>query len=743
MSTDSSVRASERDLENDAGPASIWITVLFTATVFVGAGLLFVVQPMVARLVLPQFGGSATVWSTSSLFFQVLLLVGYAYVHGSTRWLGPRAQPVLHLGLLLLPLVALPVALPGAAAASGSNPVAALLLTLTLMIGLPFAVLSTTGPLTQKWYSWTGGRRADDPYFLFAASNLGSFGGLLAYPFLIEPFLSIDQQRVGWSIGYGLFLVLMLTCGAVTLVSSRARTRAAVEVRTGRDEASGTLRGREVLVWLALAFLPSTLMLGVTAHISTDVAAIPLLWVVPLAIYLGTFVIAFARTSRRVAPTWARAVTVAAVAAMVIWLMPTALPIWLVIGMDLLLLTLVAGTAHAHLAARRPGPSHLTAFYLVVALGGAVGGLVNGVLAPLLLPDVWEYPAAIAASTLLALPWARRRRGDRPRASRTLLVGLTVVLVLFVGAFAALSLQGWSLLALCLALLVLAWCVSNRPVAMVGGLLMVMLLPVLADSEPLVRDRSFYGAFTVRDQDGIRTFSHGTTVHGTQVLAEPAEPTTYYARGGPVGAVMGTSADDADIGVVGLGAGVMAAYGREGQRLTFYEIDPEVVDVASDPALFSYVEDSAAEIDMVVGDGRLSLEEVPAERHDVLFVDAFTSDAIPVHLLTREAFDTYGRALRDDGILMIHVSNRVFDLEPVVAAGAEHLGWASAVGRGTADDGPGATPSRWVALSADDAAIEELTASDRWRDTGAGRVRWTDDFASVLRVLDLGDDPAG
>lgn len=712
-----------------------WLIPLFATTSFVGAALLFVVQPLVARLILPRYGGSATVWSTSNLFFQTALLVGYLYAHAATRRLGPRLQPALHLGVLLLPLVALPIVVPaGAAPGADTSPALWLLRTLTLMVGLPFAVISTTGPLLQRWYSWTGDRRSDDPYFLYATSNLGSFGGLLAYPFLVEPFLSLDQQRLWWSWGFGLFLVLMAACGVVTL-RSRAHTLAsAVASRPGR------LPARRVATWLALAFLPSSLMLGVTAHISTDVAAIPLMWVVPLAIYLATFVVAFARTTRGAharVRSWAAAVAgLAAVA----YFLSASLPAAALIAVDLTLLAVVAYAAHSTLAALRPEPSQLTAFYLVVTLGGALGGVLNGLVAPALFTWVWEYPAIVAASALLAVgsgarPWGLLARRYHPAFVIFLETSLAALLLFAaVAGMSALRNTPWMALAL-LGVLGLSVLLARRPLSLALAVALVLVTLTVAGPAHLYRDRTFYGSYTVTEAAGVRTFSHGTTVHGTQHVGDQSrEPTTYYARSGPVGDVYRELPRFPRVGLVGLGAGTLAAYGQEGQAFTFYELDPEVVRIARDPALFTYLADSDADVRTVVGDGRLRLAEAEPGSYDLLVLDAFSSDSIPVHLLTREAFELYRRVLAPDGVLLVHVSNRVFNLEPVVAAAGDNLGWSVAVGSGRAD-ALGATQSEWIALAATQSRLAPLLTLENWRQPRPARQVWTDDYSSVLTVL--------
>lgn len=400
---------------NRGTPGGKALAFLFSVAAFVGAALLFIVQPLVARLVLPLFGGSATVWSTSNLFFQVALLVGYLYVHGATQRLGPRVQPLLHFGLLLLPVVALPIAVPELHQSDGS-PIFDLLRALLIAVGLPFVVISTTGPLLQRWYSWAGAYRSDDPYFLFAASNTGSFIGLLAYPLVIEPWMSLNAQRTAWSASYVAFALLMGVCGVAAWRGRYGDPARGADSSEGRGRAGSRPSGQRIALWFVLAFIPSSLMLGVTAHISTDVAAIPLLWVVPLAIYLATFVLAFARTSRHVNQWWPRVAGAAALVALVAWVQSAAVPIWLLISVDFLALALAAYTAHAMLNARRPPARNLTLFYLVVATGGAAGGLLNGFIAPTLFNGVWEYPLVVASVVLLNLktaadptPWLTRR----------------------------------------------------------------------------------------------------------------------------------------------------------------------------------------------------------------------------------------------------------------------------------------------------------------------------------------------
>ncbi len=741
------------------------VTWLFAATAFFGAGMLFLVQPMIARLLLPSYGGSATVWSTSSLFFQVVLLLGYVYSDRATRLPATR-QRLLHGVVLLLPLVVLPLTLPSnAAPPADTSPIWWLLRTLALVVGLPFLVLATTGPLLQRWYSWSGLRRSDDPYFLFAASNLGSFVGLLGYPFLIEPFLTVNAQLRAWSVGFGFFILLT---GACMLLPARlpAPLPARLPARSSVGSANGansdrlavtggpaidaaalhpapptrpTTPGR-LLRWMALAFLPSGLMLAVTSHVSTDIAAIPLLWVIPLAIYLATFVAAFARTSRRPPVLVTRiAVLLAVIASLSAVVNVAHQPVLLAIVIQMVMLACVAFASHARLAADRPEPSGLTTFYLVIAVGGALGGLLNGVVAPLLFDRVLEYPLLIVMVPLLLVgldvdPKAAEETRPRRR------VGLLGVAVAFLVPAAVISLveQGSPAGSLLLALVgcgILAWTLTRSPRTLCVLLVAVQAaLLVSSDVDVIDRRRTFYGSLSTKIAGDQHVLYDGTTLHGTQYLDRRShDPTTYYSRSGPLGDVMGLRRFR-DVAVVGLGAGTLAAYGEPGQSMTFFEINPAVVDVARDPHLFTYLRDSQADVHVVVGDGRLGLEAEPHEAYDLIVLDAFSSDSIPVHLLTREAIQMYADRLRPGGLLVFHISNNTFDLRPVLRAAADSLGWVALVGSKVGDD-PGATPSTWVVMASSAVALGDLPERPGWSTLPARSVTWTDDYSSVLRVL--------
>ena len=548
------------------------------------------------------------------------------------------------------------------------------------------------------------------------------------------------DQRAWWSAAYGGFVVLTACCAV-----HASRQRRPDEARVGSLERSPLGRAR-VVRWLLLAFLPSTLLLGTTSHLSTDVASIPLLWVVPLAVYLATFVLAFARRSRRPARFALRAAVALGVAEVLLSLRGPVPPISVGLASSMLMLGLVAYAAHSQLAVDRPPSEHLTVFYLVIAAGGALGGLLNGLVAPSVFPAVWEYPLALLGVPLLLVGLASPQSG--PLAQLLLDNRVRVACLGLLAAIALLGLR-WLMtrpttpLVVGVLLLVVVvgvgWAVSrSAALALVVVVGLVASGAVMGTRGRLHEARSFYGTYRVLDTGKQHLLVHGTTVHGTEYVdaARRDLPTTYYARSGPLGDVferLGNSAQH--IGAVGLGAGTIASYGEPGQRLTFFEIDPEVVRIARDDRYFHYLADSRAEVTTVTGDGRLNLARQPRATYDLLVLDAFSSDAIPVHLMTEEAVALYASRLRPGGVLMFHISNRVFDLKPVLSAAAEGLHLHTAVGTSNSRQ-QGATPTEWVAMSRDAAPIDELRKGPLWDALGTDhQVAWTDDYSSVLSVL--------
>lgn len=749
----------------------------FVATVFLGAALLFLIQPMFARMVLPLLGGSPSVWNTAMVFFQAVLLAGYAYVHLSTTRLGVRRQAMVHLWLLALPLLLLPIRLPpGWAPPAQQSPVLWLLALLAVSVGLPFFVVSTTGPLLQKWFASTRARTAGDPYFLYSASNLGSMLGLLSYPFLLETSLRLADQSRLWTLGYGLLVVLAAACStALWRADGRQPGNAAITNDPGPSPAGPAsdpplaqsvpspsttspdrITAYRRVRWVLLALAPSSLMLGVTTHLTSDIAAIPLLWVVPLAIYLLTFTLAFARR------TWIPRSLV--LRALPLVLLPLSVVVvtriyvvWLMVPLHLLLQLVATLACHRELADDRPSTRHLTEFYLWLAVGGVLGGAFNALIAPLVFTSVTEYPLALVLIALLAPPIRPLEPGRRHRAF-DVAVPLGMLLII-AGIVAAARWQGRAvghpelvLLSAGLAFPLLSF--SRRPLRFGLGLAVLLLgLPMLfADRGREVHaERSFFGVHRVlRDPaHHLQRLMHGTTVHGIQSLdpARRGEPLGYYHRNGPAGDVFASlraRRPGARVAVAGLGAGTLAAFGEPGQDWTFYEIDPTVERIARDSRWFTYLRDCRARERVVLGDARLALARATHERYDLLVLDAYSSDAIPVHLITREALRLYLDRLAPDGMLAFHISNRYFDLAPVVGRLAADAGLVCRIRIdhvSRADLDQGATSSRYVVMVRAPEDLGALRADPRWTHLGEDtRVAlWTDDFASPLGVLRWGE----
>lgn len=703
----------------------------FVLAIFTAAALLFAVQPMVGRLVLPAMGGSPAVWNTVMVFFQLALLGGYALAHALARIRSLRAQALAHATVLLLTLALLPVSV--APIEPGRSPALSLFLRLALDIGPLALALSTISPLLQRWYAALALPRSHDPYFLYAASNAGSLLGLLGYPLIVEQSLGLSNQRFAWSIAFGVLALLLIAPWIGVL---RARSPA-THADAPPPERTASPTGAP-LRWIVLALVPSSLLLGVTQHITTDIAAVPLLWAIPLALYLVTFILAFSLRTARLLRVLTRVVPVLGVASAVAIMVDAGHPLIVVLALHLSAFFAIALACHARLAESRPPASDLTRFYFFISVGGVLGGSINSFLAPLVLSWVAEYPIMIALGAGLAV--------GLPTLSRSLLVELLPALAL--GAALALALvlipEGWPYATIALVALpaIGAFLCSTRPARFALALMVAMLLPeLLAPNQHIVhRARTFFGVHTVLFENAPRgprhTLRHGGTLHGLQNLGS-AESQTYYHTTGPVGEVFGALPAGAHIGAIGLGVGSVAALARPGDTLAFHEIDPEVVRIATDPELFTYVRDSRAEISFVLGDGRLTI--AGAEPMDLIIVDAFTSDAIPIHLLTAEALRLYADRLKPGGLIALHLSNRYLDLEPVVA---ETLAQAGLLGL-IRSDVPNATHindgkemSTWAILARDAA---DLTPFLEWTPLiPDGRLRpWTDDDANILSVLRL------
>ncbi|HEX8162545.1 MAG TPA: fused MFS/spermidine synthase [Pyrinomonadaceae bacterium] len=744
-------------------------TVLFAATLFLSAALLFWVEPMVAKMLLPLLGGTPAVWNTCLLFFQTVLLAGYAYALFASRRLTLRQQIAAQVFLFLVAAISFPIRVSPAAAADvprEGDPALWLLAHLLLLVGLPFFVLATLSPLLQRWFAATRHESACDPYFLYAASNAGSLFALVSYPLAVEPLVALRRQSWLWALGYGALALLVALCGALALVNTPDDARPSLDdgeaakpepqleekqLEEKQLEEKALTNARRAM-WVLLAFVPSSLMLGVTTYISTDIASLPLLWVVPLALYLVTLVVAFARrriVRRRRVEFVMPGVTLVFLLA---YLSGATEPPWFLVLLHLLFFFVAALMCHGRLADDRPAAARLAEFYLCMSAGGALGGLFNALVAPAVFEHVVEYPAAIVLACALLPRRAGVGAGGAAR-ERWLDLGYAAALGALTLAFALAVVRfGWATqesLALVVGVpLVLSYLLRHRPFRFALALGAIMLGSAFhrsLDTRTLLIERNFFGTLRVTQDAGsdVHWLYHGTTIHGRQStqLSKQCEPLSYYHRTGPLASVF--AAFDAqtgspDVAVVGLGTGATAAYARAGQSWTFYEINPAVLRVAETPDYFTYLSycASAVPVRIVLGDARLRLADAPAGAYGLIVLDAFSSDAIPVHLMTREALDLYLSKLAPGGVILFHVSNRSLDLHPVVADLALSRGLAAL----SSDDNtrnPDKEPSHWIAVARDAQDLAPLAAAGQWQPLPGDPARrvWTDDYSNIVGIL--------
>jgi hypothetical protein len=730
---------------------------LYTVTIFFAALLLFLVQPMFARMVLPLLGGSPAVWNTAMVFYQAALLAGYAWAHFGSRWLGVRKQAAIHAALMLAPLLVLPLAVPaGWTPPTQSNPMPWLLALLCVAVGLPFFVVSTTSPLLQKWFAATGHRHAGDPYFLYAASNAGSLLALVSYPALVEPNLKLEGQSRFWSASYGVMVVLVIGC-AVALWRSKLLAPAGLnsvpgEVSTVAAQNQAIELKRRAR-WVLLAFVPSSLMLGVTTFLSSDIAAVPLLWVIPLGLYLLTFILAFARRQFLSQTVLRRALPIAVVPLVVAFTAQASQPIWLLMLLHLIAFFVASLLCHGALAADRPDTKHLTEFYLWLSVGGVLGGAFNALLTPLVFTSVAEYPLALVVACWVGL----RNEGsdESPRERRNDLVWPALLGMAAAALVLALETAPWKTNSAVTALVfglptLVCFFFSKRPLRFALGMGVILLAGGLHPGEKgrvLYAERSFFGVHRVTlDPSGqYHLLVHGKTLHGVQSLdpVRRRESLTYYHRTGPIGQVLEAYGQDASrkIAAVGLGAGSLAAFGLPKQEWTFYEIDPVVLKLAHDERFFSFLRDSPANVRFVLGDARLSLGKAHDGEFNLMVLDAYSSDAIPVHLVTREALALYLKKLAAGGILAFHISNLHLDLQPAFGNLARDAGLACLVQDDTdvsaEEVARGKYPSQWLVMARHADDLARFAKDSRWVPyRGDPRLPvWTDNYSSLLQVF--------
>lgn len=721
---------------------------LFSITLILSAFLLFSVQPLFSKMVLPLLGGSPGVWNTAMVFFQAMLLGGYAYAHLSSKFLRPHLQAVLHVVLLTICIAVLPIAIPESWANPPvtENPIPWMLGLMLMAVGAPFFVLAGTAPILQRWFSTTDHPDAHNPYFLYAASNFGSMAALISYPLVVEPLFGLQQQSHYWMYG---FIALIALIAAAGFQARKIPVLPAFDPQQPANTTTPTNRMR--LLWLMLAFIPSSLMLGVTTYITTDVASAPLLWVIPLALYLLTFIIVFSRfTMLRVRSVYDwQSFAVALVAVLLIRdpFMIKAVNV----SLHLLTFFLCALTCHLALAHRRPTPQYLTEFYLIMSLGGVLGGIFNSLIAPYLFSLPLEYALVLAAS--MVIPFVTKditfNTKEVIHSYRFVIAGVVAAVI------AMLNLKSGVLTLSAMGVVLYSLVVLHgRYSAFIVTLLLVLAMdPGInwrALANTLHTERNFFGVIRVEQSaDGdTRSLFHGTTLHGTQIQTGKYRmvPVSYYAPTSPGGQVFEmvrklNEGKPQKMAVLGLGLGSVACYPAPHRDFTFYEIDPAIKRVAENKNLFTYLSDCGSPYKVILGDGRLRMAEAPDGSYDMIFLDAFSSDSIPIHLLTREAFELYFKKLKPEGLLVVHISNRYLDLAPLVAAQAEDAGaraWLNSNSRGSKGKLDITVQGSKYGIMTKGKGMTALIEKEfkQWNPPQGPKIRpWTDDYANFFYLM--------
>jgi len=727
---------------------------IFSLTLFISAALLFWIQLLTAKMILPVLGGSASVWNTCMMFFQIALLLGYLYAHVANRTRSGRFSSFLHPALLAIAALSLHLSIGDVSSPDpAANPIPWLLKSLVVMVGAPFVILAGTAPMLQALFAETGARSSHDPYFLYAASNLGSLGALISYPTVIEPYLRVSDQSHFWTAAYVVLIVLCVACAAMV-----AARKSALRLTQPNDQGSISPTLLTRLHWLILAFVPSSLLLGVTTHLTTDIAAVPLFWAVPLVLYLLSFVIAFQRlfVIHEKAVAFLQATFLVAVGVLFLTNQDenTDKNIILQFGLHLAAFFVTALLCHLELARLRSSARYLTEFYLFLSVGGALGGVFNALLAPIIFEDVIEYPLALIVACLLRpsiLPsWKASWHSIADFALPALMLGLLVSL----NKYTNLNLQdlaktGPLVIVITCAIAVFVWQARSVRFGLGMAALIAAGYLISNNDEVLQQTRNFYGVLRVLADDSPpeHILYNGTTVHGEQAqdAAHRLEPLSYYHPDGPLGQLfvrLDKTSLTRRVAVVGLGAGTIACYERPGEHWTFFEINPADIAIAKNPALFTFLEDCPGQTDIVLGDARLSLMRQPDHEFGMIVLDAFTSDAIPVHLMTRDAMQLYLNKLEPDGLLVYHVSNLHLDLGPVVGNIAASLKLpARRFNDKASDENSDETYERdasdWIVIARNENDLAAIEHDDRWQALLPSPAKgiWTDDYSNLLSVL--------
>ena len=741
------------------------MALIYIFTIFLSAFLIFLVQPMVTKMLLPFLGGTSAVWNTSMVFYQLLLLAGYLYAHIGLRCLGAKKQTILHISLLILALITLPLTLHTTIdIEAAQNPIWWLLSVLLISVGLPFFLLSANAPLIQSWFARTTHKNASNPYFLYSASNFGSFIALLSYPFLIEPSFKLSEQLNIWSAFYVLFTISLISCAIILYKKHINLDELTVKNNISNKTKPTTLRK---IHWIALAFIPASLMLGVTNYVTTDIASFPLLWIIPLALYLLTFVFVFSkrmyfyRTSLK-----AQIFLVPLVIILMSFndVLLTEIYIYTTL-IHFLTFFVIAMVCHGQLSKIKPSAQYLTEFFLWVSVGGLLGGMFNALLVPVIFDSVIEYHMIIILSCLfrpiLRSYSDKKREQDLDIISPILLfAGLFIALkiyesaigvdVIFINNLDVFLLKINKFISFgSISFVIFTWVIIymfhkyfQRPVRFALTTLSI-IIAVFATSDKSIntihKERNFFGAIKVRNYPivNINMFMHGTTLHGIQKTDENRlKPTSYYSAIIDIFNEQTKLAQDNPVAILGLGVGTIACLGGHGQEFDFYEIDEAVEKIARNRNFFTYLSDCPPNSNVIIGDGRIEIAKADNGKYGLIIMDAFSSDSVPVHLLTSEAIDVYLSKLTNNGIIALHITNNYVNLEPIISSLAKEKGLAALIKRSSGGTDHLTYASSWVILAKESANFLELRKRGGWRKLEKNNLKpWTDDYSNILEAI--------
>lgn len=730
---------------------------VFAVTLFLSAFLIFAVQPMASKMLLPLLGGSPSVWNTAMVFFQAMLLGGYAYAHLISKFLPLKGQALLHIALLCFFTMILPLTIPAdASPPEGDGQDIWQLGIMLTCIGGPFFILAASAPLFQHWFASSGHKDAANPYFLYAVSNIGSMMALLGYPLVMEPFLSLSEQTNGWFGGYLLLIGMVALCGF--LVRNGIKPVQPIAANSDSSRVTWTERA----VWTFLAFIPSSLMLGVTTLITTDLASAPMIWIVPLAIYLATFIIAFSNK-----PLMGVAITrelTPYILCLVILLFMLSGFIFLKIPMIIVHLVafyMCALLCHGELAQSKPSAAHLTEYFLIISFGGVLGGIFNALIAPKIFLSPMEYSLSLGAIGFIVwagfnnFPAIRNKFNatqDTKRPVKILLMDIVIVAVgagLCIATYMAENNIVQMVFSIAIFIYLLMIVQKHGPFAFVCMITLLSFQSAIWSTEKVLigQDRNYFGIIKIYEEKNYNFLYHGTTLHGAQPRDEKQQflPVTYYSPGGPASDVfkeLSKKRGKQEVGVIGLGVGSVVCYKAPGRHFDFFEIDQDIARYAEDPKYFTYLSGCGSPYDIILGDGRLKIAEKADKTYDMIFLDAFSSDNIPIHVMTKEAFAIYFAKLKDNGVITMNISNRYLDLRPVLVAIGKELGFTVYFKfhqpESKKDDiSELYTASMFAVMAKDEKALAPYVENYDWKPyTKDYNVRpWTDDYANILSVV--------